>query len=384
MNRRPALLTLAYGLMGLLAISALLITFARKTGSTEPSIGSFGPSGLSLFSQLLREAGYEVSATRDPTPFLDPKRDVPVAVTFNEQSFELWDQSEKQDPIGEQLRKFAEKGGLIIDGRMKRDFGSTTRSSRPIDVRAGYSEATAKVHFDPSMILGPEWVHSEPETTQLWLTPGQTIVSLSSIGAGKGLFFLDFSTATNRFIDQADNAPVLLASIQASVPKGSRLVFLEAAWGNASEPGLFEAIGEWAAAGWSQALILGLVIVYTLGRPFGLPEAKRPGQRGQRELVDAYSSLLRRAEATDIAMQAVLTDADRRLRKAMKMDSGLDIEERNKRLPPELVDLLAQVERACQMQVPTDVATSLGNRLDAAVSEFAGDRRVAVRKRKKS
>ncbi len=383
MKRRPGVMTVAYGLLGLLAISALLITFARKTGATEPSIGSFGPSGLSLFGKLLREAGYEVDATRDPTPYLDPKRDIPVAIAFPNDLAELFGNPEKNQ-IGTQLLAYAKNGGRIIEGRMGADFVATTRSMRSVEVTSEYSEATAKVVTDPSNAFEPEWLQSEPESTEIWSALSQGWATVSGVGKGKGLYVADFGAATNRFIDQEDNAAVMVAAFQALAPKGSRIVFLEAAWGNASEPGLFETIGDWAEAGWSQVLVLGLLIVYTLGRPFGLPEARRPGQHGQRELVDAYSSLLRRAGATDVAMQAVTVDADRRLRKALKMDSGLDASERNKLLPPELVDLMTQAEQASKLQVPADVATRLANRLDDAVSEFAGDRRVIARKRKRS
>jgi hypothetical protein len=253
-----------------------------------------------------------------------------------------------------------------------------------VEMRSRYTEGTAKIHYNPGSFETPDWLLMEPDTTEIWADSGKVFASMSGIGKGRGLFFADFGPGTNRFIDHGDNASVIVAAFQAAIPKNSRLIFLESAWGNSSDPGLFESIGDWAVAGWNQILILGIVVAYTLGRPFGLPDLRRPGQRGQRDLVNAYAVLLHRAEATDIAMQAIAIDADRRVRKALKMDAGLDKEQRDKHLPSELADLLRQAERATEMQAPTDVVTSLANRLDQAVSDFAGDRRTTVRKRKKS
>lgn len=105
---------------------------------------------------------------------------------------------------------------------------------------------------------------------------------------------------------------------------------------------------------------------------------------GQRELVDAYAGVLRRAGATHVALQAVANDADRRLRRALKMDAGLERAERDKRLPPELNQLLSRIDMAIATSAPPDIAMGLADQLDRLVSDFCGDRRTLVRKRRKS
>ncbi len=384
MRARSPLLTLAYVLAGILVICGLLLTFARTAGRTEPSIGSYGPSGLRLLAELLREKGYQLEVTRDPTPRLDPKRDVAISIEVREvnplQSFGEM----RRQPLAEQLEAFADKGGRFLQSQINADFQQVTRAAASRVLKSPYGAGQLTVHTEFAGNFPPAWALEEPRGTHLFLTETGAWSSVSPLGSGLACYVADFGGATNRFIDQADNAAAYLATIASIAPKGSRLVFLEAAWGNASDPGLFESIGDWAAAGWSQLLVLCLVVAYSLGKPFGIPEARRAKQMGQRELVDAYAGVLRRAGATHVALQAVANDADRRLRRALKMDAGLERAERDKRLPNELNQLLVRVDMAIESMAPPDIAMGLADQLDRLVSDFCGDRRTLVRKRRKS
>lgn len=379
MKERTGLPTIAFVLFGLLALAGLMLTLGRRASNSEPSVGSYGPSGLHVLADLLQAEGYRIAATRDPTPFLDPKRDVPIAVFLSDDMF-----SSKERQFEDVFKVFAEKGGRYIHASMGRDFQAVTRAARETPLTSEYGEAERTAYTELQSRWAPAWVDEEPTGTIIWKAEGIKWSSLVPAEKGVALYVADFAGATNRMIDRADNASIYVSLIKSVANKGSRLVFLEATWGNESEPGLFETIGSWAAAGWAQFLVLLVVIAYTLGKPFGLPEEVRRAQVGQRELVDAYAGTLSRANATDIALAAVLSDSDRRLRRALKMDSGLDTAERNKRLPIDLVQLIDRVEMAVATRVPPDIAIGLANKLDDAVTAFAGDRRPTTRKRKKS
>lgn len=377
--------TFVYMLAGMLAISAVMLTMSKRAGRTEPSVGSYGVSGLRLLGELLREDGYEVEATRDPTPKLDPTHDVAVAVSTNEQQSSR-PRGEGVEPpaIWSSLEAFEKVGGRSIYSQIGADFQAVTRASREDTITSPYSEANAHIFGASAGLLEPAWLGSEPEATTIYELVDRPWAALQAKGEGRRLYVADFSGATNRFIDRSQNASVYLALIKSFAPHGSRLVFVEASWGNASEPGFFESIGPWAEAAWGQLLVLGLVIVYTLGKPFGIPDAKRPRQRGQRELVDAYATTLRRAAATDIALAAVLSDADRRLRRSLKIDTVLGPDQLEKALPPALIDLLERTRAAIAAKAPVDIALALAERLDSEVTAFTGDRRQKVRRRSKS
>lgn len=382
-STRHPLLTLAYALAGMLAISALLITLARNTRQSQPSVGSFDPSGLTLFGSLLRDMGYQVQATRDPTPSLRPERDVAVVVSLDRMG--QWAVADREgENLEARLLDFVRDGGTVLSGTLGADFQAVTRAARPVNAKSDLTGASQTITNDPSIFRVPPWVESGPSGLALWKDGPNDLVHVSATGKGTTLHFTDFTLATNRFLDQHDNADVLMACVQQFVPKGKRLVFLEAAWGNGQETGFFDSIGEWATAAWKQLLLLGVVVILTLGKPFGLPESQRPAQQGQRELVDAFAALLRRAKATDIALEAVAEDADRRLRRALKIDSGIDKADMRKHLPENLQSLLGELDRAIALHVPNDVAIGLAGRVEREVANFAGDRRIPARKRRKA
>lgn len=383
MKARSGLLTLGYVLAGVLAICGLMLTLARRAGRSEPSIGSYGPSGLRLFAELLIDEGYRLDATRDATPRLDPKTDVAVAV-FVERGFNLAQGMPTPLELEAELTKFAESGGRILWSSLGSDFESVTRVANQRELLSPYTEHEYTIEGEFQGRSPAAWVQPEPRGTSILLDGANPWMAISAIGKGKGLYVGDFSGATNRFLERAQNAAALVSAVRAIAPPGSRLVFLEAAWGNESEPGLFESIGDWAAAGWAQFLVLCLVVAYTLGKPFGIPESKRPPQRGQRDLVDAYGMVLRRARATPIALEAIRDEADRRVRRALKMDMGLERAERDKRIPPELASLFQRVDAAIRDDAPPDIALGLAEKLDEVVSAFAGDRRAPSRRHRKS
>src|SRR5262249_6709267 len=130
----------------------------------------------------------------------------------------------------------------------------------------------------------------EGESSEIWAPNNSngnlTFAAIKKTDKGQEAYLANGIIATNRFIDRQQNAYVLLDMVKRVAPaRGGRIVFAEATFGNAHIPGVFESIGTWALAGWFQLLFLGVVVVYSLGKPFGYPDPERRQERGARELM---------------------------------------------------------------------------------------------------
>ncbi|HTQ10920.1 MAG TPA: hypothetical protein VMI31_12665, partial [Fimbriimonadaceae bacterium] len=179
---------------------------------------------------------------------------------------------------------------------------------------------------------------SDATTADVWCfnSEGQSaFAGLAREGKGTVLTVADGYIASNRFIDQAQNASLLMRMVSTIAPKGSRIVFTEATYSD-TEPGLMELLGPGAVGAWYQGIFLFIVIVYSLGKRFGLPDETRPAQTGQRELVEAIADAYRRAGATRIACRSAYDRADLQVRRALKISRDAPASERDARLPSEL------------------------------------------------
>jgi hypothetical protein len=173
------------------------------------------------------------------------------------------------------------------------------------------------------------------------------------VGKGRILVANDGDFVTNRFIDRADDARAALAMVAMVAPPGAHLIFTEAAFGHVVPPSLMETIGPWAYAGWQQLLFLGVVVVYTLGKRFGIPDEVRPPQRGSRELLDAISDTYMRGRHTQAAMQSALDRTEVQLRSALRVPRGASFTDLARRLPDDLAEALRALRSACQPEVET-------------------------------
>ncbi len=378
--KKSGLFTVAYLLFGILILSVVMLSFARQDRTSEPSIASFGPSGLRVFAELLRQDGYEVAETLSLSPRLKPN-DAIVLISREESMEELISSESKahQAKVKALRTQHLALGGVVIDGAIARDFGQATLTAEknPLPLESPNQAKSATISSAPSSV-DPGFDADEP-STPIWTN----FASVAVLDKGLHLTIDDVIGATNRFIDRQQNAEVFLALVHGVVPKGGRVVFVESSWSIQQEPGFFADLGPWAAAGWAQLIFLGVVIAYSLGKPFGLPSEGRTSQRGQRDLVDAITGTFRRAQATPIAMSALLTDADRRLRHFLKLPPGADVELRNKALPESLLKALWMVENASRDRVPPDVALGISRKLESELRAFVGERRIAPRRRRR-
>lgn len=381
MTKSKSIITIAFVLLGLLVVSAVSLTLGRNETRTFPSASSYGPSGAKAFSELLRQQGYRVDISMHPTPYLS-QGDVLVAFVKPLPDNPDSDTSEQTEErtARQFLDAYAAKGGHVVELWCTKDFqGSSEEAIGNVsDVRNAVAGQTLKLNLQSAT---REYA-ADGDLPLATGPAGETIASLDMRGKGQVLNVSNGISATNRFIARNDNAAELVRLVSAVAPEHAHLVFYEASFGNSSDPGILETLGPWAIAGWWQAIFLFLVIVYSLGKPFGYPDEQRMVQTGARDLVDAVSSVYRRSRATHVAMTALLADADAEIRRKLKLPLEAARSERDRLLPESLSRALLMAEAAKDQRIPAGDALGIAQRLNKELSSFIGERPLH-RKRKK-
>lgn len=323
----------AWALLGVLAVAALLMSLGQHGDVTTPTIDSYAPSGLNAFADLLRVNGYQVGRTASYR--LNARSgDIVIAPIDQDKPHSFRDGSKG---IDKNLVDFVKGGGRLVVMPFAPNFSDFSKTTLPVRSPATGAKAqlltrydadeSLRVLFPETIVAAPLWVEANRETNEF--------AFLAKYGKGLVVGIGDGHVATNRYIDNSDNAAFLLSAIGTIAPKGSRLVFAENAF-DATPPGLIEILGPGASGVFYQCAFFFIVIVFTLGKRFGLAEEQRVAQTGQRELVDAVADAYRRAHSTRVACRAAYDRADREVRKALKLSSDAPASERDARLPEAL------------------------------------------------
>jgi hypothetical protein len=365
--------SIAWLLLGLLALAAVLISIGKSEEAADPRVDSYGASGLSAFADLLRSSGYKVATDSSALPEFD-RGDIVVAL-LNEKipgSF-----SDDKTSIGGRIAEFTRRGGrailLPLDPAFS-EVSSTVRSVQaehvptgmayPLNIRSGGSPKAARNLLGPGLPATTVWRTRDDDQSE--------IAALVKLGDGLVMTAGDGYMALNRFIDRGYNADVLMNMVQTVAPKGSRIVFAEASFTQES-PGLIEILGPGAAGAWYQILFfLFPVIIFTLGKRFGLPEESRTVQAGQRDLVDAIADTYRRARSTRVACRAAYDRADVEVRKVLRLSSDAPASERDLRIPPALSLEFKRVFEASIDALPAKEAYERCRALQRQVKAFLG------------
>ncbi|MCC7229922.1 MAG: hypothetical protein IT203_05975 [Fimbriimonadaceae bacterium] len=360
---KTKLIRIAFALLSVLILAAILLTLGQREREARPSATSYNPSGLHALRQLLTERGIETRVDRYEQPRL-AKNELVIAA-YVESGPDLFGRKPLK-AIEEALNGHLKKGGRVLVLPFDPDFQA--RSVEAVKATTGVIQPSTKrelqVNTSPltfSTLTIDSGRASAGSATFLnlefeafafasWMKDSFgskdpfVITTKSRDGilarTADGLF------ATNRFIDRNNNAEVALSIIEGLVPKGGRVVFTEATLGEGLEPSLVGTLGPWAVGMWMQLILLFLVIVFTLGVRFGLPEQERRRQQGQRELLEAVSDVYRRANSVAVALDTAYEMADRRIRRGMKLPAQVSLEDRDRLLPEPLVTCLRQVDQA--------------------------------------
>ena len=360
---KPKLTRIAFTLLSVLILAAILLTLGQREREARPSATSYNPSGLHALRQLLIERGIETRVDRYEQPRL-AKNELAVAA-YVESGPDLFG-GKPLKAIEEALHGHLEKGGRVLvlpfdpdfQGRSIEAVKATTEviqasTKRKLQVNTSpLTFATLTIDGGSASAGSATFLNLEFEAFAYasWLKRGFgsndpfVVTTKSSDGilarTADGLF------ATNRFIDRSDNAEIALNIIEGLVPEGGRVVFTEATLGEGLEPSLVGTLGPWAVGMWMQLILLFLVIVFTLGVRFGLPEPERRRQQGQREMLDAVADVYRRANSVAVALDTAYEMADRRIRRGMKLPAQVSNADRDRLLPGPLVACLHKVDQA--------------------------------------
>ena len=369
-------------LLGILGIAAASLTLGRNDTKTFPSASSTSPSGTKAFADLLTSFGYSVAITQATKPQVG-RDDILVGFAPNGEF--------KNSEVRKFIDDHVNPGGRAIVFSVPSEFPKALELSTP-------ENATPEGNSAPVVNVtnvGSETRKVDSQYSGLAYTPvskqsftiaqeegGAAVGSLEHVGRGEILSVSDGILATNRFIDRNENAAELMSLVQSVAPPHSSLVFYEASFGHSSERGILERIGTWALAAWWQLIFLFVVIVYTLGKPFGYPDEERPRQAGARELVDAVAQTYRRAHATHVALRSMLKEADSEIRKKLKLPLDSSRAERDALIPPSLAKTLANAEVASSDRIGYYDALAIARKLDEELASFIGQRAARYRRRR--
>lgn len=190
---------------------------------------------------------------------------------------------------------------------------------------------------------------------------------------GDGIVFecTDWLWLTNEHLRDADNGAFILAVVRKLLPEGGVVYFDDAGQGDLELER--EARGFWDIAPWgvriafAHLLLLTVLVMYSLGKRFGLPRPAPARAPALGEYVDALASVYERAQAAQPALETVLEDVRRRLCRRLGLPAGATLLQLIQALPPEspLRDALAEAHRALQApSLTADEAIRILKRLE--------------------
>ena len=374
-------------LAGLLAIAAGLITLGQQDQTAKPEVQSFSPSGVSAFAELLRKNGVDVAINQQSKPKLG-SNDIAVAfkiINGNTQPV-FTDSKSKEELFEDHFWEFVIQGGTGVILPLQEDFLEASRSSQqsaftPVtDIATGKVFNISSAGIQGAVAFQPPNTSTKTDSIELWNGGSESFLRAYRYGTGTALIARDGIGVTNRFIDKNDNAKAFSSMLAMLGKSHKRIVFTEASFGNIHDMGLLETIGPWANAAWQQLIVLGLVVVFTLGKRFGIAEEQRPVQRGSRELLDAVADTYSRARSTQAALATASLNADNDLRLVLKLPKDATRSERDKYIPVELQNSLARLHVASEYPTVTpDQALDLIVKAQTELENFIGPNRAKMR-----
>lgn len=173
---------------------------------------------------------------------------------------------------------------------------------------------------------------------------------------GDGVVFecTDWVWLTNEHLREADNGAFILAVVRKLLPKGGVIYFDDAGQGDLIQER--EERGFWSIAPWgvriafAHLLVLTALVMYSVGKRFGLPRPAPARAPALGDYVEALASVYERAQATQPALETILEEVRRRLCRRLGLPAGATLLQLIQALPPDspLRDALTEAHRALQ------------------------------------
>jgi hypothetical protein len=326
----------AMSILALLVFSSITLLADKAEKDAWPSIASSKPSGMMAFAELLSRDGYEIELSQSVFIDRDPEALIIAPYIAKELEFGDFDFEEMEESTSENssvfavnLNEFMKAGGTVIAIGVPQKFNDA--SLYPVTHRVEIDEESLEVDTNSEAGMIPGWAFPDEFPDSI-----SSMALVREVGDGRLIRLSHGIGVTNRFLDQNDTAEFYLNLIRSAAPEGATIVFAEAAFGNSSGESVFDLFGGWTKAARWQALLLLAMIGITLGMRFGLPVWEKPRQFGAREMVDALGSMLQRAKKPQYALNLILNEAFRRIRRVQKIPRSTTIEQMLRGVPPEL------------------------------------------------
>ena len=375
MTRGEKLLRAMWILAGVLVMAAILFALAAPSKAIAPLSGSFEPGGGAAFAELLRQSGYDVSVART----------VPFGANQNKTVVAFLDESLKLNPTGaiQQrldydpevsspvapaltfLRRHLLAGGRsVILTYFDRDSsleGNPNSGTGPATHGTG-NEVTVKDAAGRSYNLVTSGASGSLEplakfdgTYTPWKADEGLFGNLESFGPGVAAVIPHADLGINLNVDRGDNARFLLDVLSVVNPSKQPIILLDPAVTGGGAPGVLDVLGSWSKGVLMQAYVFAIVVIFTLGKRFGLAETFRMRQGGTRDLVDGIADVYYRSKAGKAALIQITDAEDRRVRRFLKLPADASRRKRNDQLPDSVVRAFGQAEGAQLHEVrPTD------------------------------
>ncbi|MBX3118743.1 MAG: hypothetical protein KF784_06730 [Fimbriimonadaceae bacterium] len=405
----------AWTMLGLLVITAVLMSLGKQDNDSFPSASSYTPSGVRAFRELLESQGYDVHV--ETTNLAKPDPEALYIAFLVQDSISILDDSSLLDPpkkivdaedgSGDERARYAtedweerrkekvrplvpvvKSGANVLLVWLPRGFHSASRMGLegPTKIKAmngtTYLVSSTKSDYGPY----PAGMDAD-DAIKIWTNPltENPYATMGKLGQSTIVEAYDGLAFTNRFIDSQDNAKYVLSLVANGALKSKKIIFLEATIGNATDPSIFAMIGPWAAGIWTQIVFLFILLIVFGAVRFGLAEERRTRQSGTRELVDALGETYARAKANHIGLTAIYEEYDRQVRSKLKLPSEAGPAERNKLIPDSLAKAFATVQAMCKERGPEHESVNAAKVLQREVEDFLGRMpKQPLRKRKRS
>ncbi|GIV08354.1 MAG: hypothetical protein KatS3mg019_0445 [Fimbriimonadales bacterium] len=366
-----------FGLILLIGLVAGLLLYALRLASEarDPrfialplsySQHRFGAKGL---ARLLERNGYTVRSLK--RTFRHIPNDAAMLIIFPPpiRIDMLSGGSVYTEQDAQRLERWLRAGGQLIllsgDGRLP----ETLLGESPA-ARLPPFQFSSERNIDAQPTLPLPWLEGVQQVrladTRLTLSPREArwVPLLHSSGAikgalwyyGKGAVFecADWRWLTNERIQQADNGAFILATVRKMLPNGGVIYLDDAGQGDIEFER--EARGFWGVApagvrvAFAHLMLLTGIIMYSVGKRFGLPRPTLPHAPALGEYVDALASVYERAHAAQPALETVLDDIRRRLCQQIGLPAGVTLLQLIQSLPADspLRDTLTEAYQALQ------------------------------------
>jgi len=175
-----------------------------------------------------------------------------------------------------------------------------------------------------------------------------TVVACARIGAGTVILFTSAWSVSNEGIGRADN---LLFALNALGPPGAAPVFFDEYHNGYGENALWAFVALPLKVALGQALLALLLVMYTASRRFGAVVPLERGRRQRSEFLGTMTALLRKGQATRLALRTACDAATQQLRLELGLwrESGSpELVQAARRVAPGGSEKLDAVLRQCE------------------------------------